>query len=324
VTSGGPKSLKPDLAVALATAQAIVDRLLPGQRVAMVHRLHGGEISAVYEIGFTAAQPPLVLKVYPVAFPWKMRKEVTVSTLLRDRLRAPTPRILLADDSKSLLALNFVVMEKLEGENLLGLEKDLTDDQISYAYRRMGEVLRELHQISMEAFGYIGPQGVWTAHSNNHAYVTSQFDRKLKEFIDRGGDPALARRVARFVSEREHLLHACTAPVLCHNDYHARNVLVVRSNSDLRLTGVLDFENAHAADPLMDLAKTLYCAPEVDDAKRAALLNGYGPFERTHWIETVELYHLYYILEFWCWMTLLGNLDPLPGLAEDMERYMIE
>ena len=163
-----------------------------------------------------------------------------------------------------------------------------------------------------------------TAHPSNDAYLTFQFDKKLKEFINRGGDSSLAQRVARFASERRHLLQACTVPVLCHNDFHPRNILATKIDGRLRLSGVLDFENAHAADPLMDLAKTLYCAPNTDETKREALLAGYGPLGQDNWRELVAYYHLYYILEYWCWMVQLGNKEPLACLAKDMERYVIE
>lgn len=86
--------------------------------------------------------------------------------------------------------------------------------------------------------------------------------------------------------------------MLCHNGFHARNMLATKMSGTLRLLGVLDFEGAQAADPLMDLAKTLYCDPDVDDTKRAALLDGYGVPGRNHWQETIEFSYLYYILEF--------------------------
>jgi hypothetical protein len=38
---------------------------------------------------------------------------------------------------------------------------------------QIGQVLREFHRIPMEAFGYIGSKGIWTAHSTNRAYLTT-------------------------------------------------------------------------------------------------------------------------------------------------------
>jgi aminoglycoside phosphotransferase (APT) family kinase protein len=123
-----------------------------------------------------------MLKVYPDDLHWKMQKEVTVVGLVQDRLSVPTPRILLADDSKTLLGLNFIVMTKLDGSILGQLERTLASEQRVSAYAQIGQLLREFHRIPMETFGYIGPKGIWTAHSSNHVYLTHQFQRKLKEF----------------------------------------------------------------------------------------------------------------------------------------------
>ena len=311
--------LKPDLQPSVATAQAIVDRTISEQPVATISKLHGGEISAVYEIAFVdEAYPPLVLKVYPDELHWKMQKEVTVIGLIQNRLSVSVPRILLADDSKRLLGLNFTLMTKLDGSILGRLETTLVSAQRLSAYAQIGQLLRAFHFISMEAFGYIGPKGIWTAHPTNQVYLTHQFQRKLNEFTERGGNARLAQQVAGHIADCTELLSACTHAVLCHNDLHAGNLLATVSNGSVLLTGVLDFEGALAGDPLMDVAKALYY---LDAESRRALLEGYGAMDRKHWGQTLNLYHLYFVLELWCWMAQIGNRQPLDGLALDLERY---
>lgn len=309
-------SIRPDLRVPVATAQAIVDGVLPGHTVAAVSEIHGGEIAATYEIAFGGAEQPVILKVYPDSLHWKMQKEVTVASLIQARLSVPVPRVLLADDSKRLLGLNFILMTKLAGSILAGFESTLTNGQRVSAYRQIGLLLREFHRIPMEAFGYIGASGILTAHSTNHAYLSFQFDRKLKEFTDRGGAVRLAQRIAAHVSRRVDLLRECSHPMLCHNDLHAGNLLAEITKGDVRLSGVLDFEGALAGDPLMDVAKALYY---LDAAARDALLEGYGDTGRQHWQQTLDLYHLYFVLELWCWMAQIGNQQPLGRLAMDLE-----
>jgi aminoglycoside phosphotransferase (APT) family kinase protein len=160
-------NVRPDLQVSLATAQSIVDGVISGRSVAAVSSIHGGEIAAVYELAFVdAAKPPLVLKVYPDTLHWKMQKEVAVVSLIQGLLSVPVPRILFADDSKRLLGLNFIVMTKLDGSILSRLENSLAPDQLACAYVQIGQLLREFHRIPMEAFGYIGPKGIWTGPSH--------------------------------------------------------------------------------------------------------------------------------------------------------------
>ena len=122
--------LKPDLQLSVAAAQAIVDQAAPGRTVASISRLHGGEIATIYEIACVdEAHAPLVLKVYPDDLHWKMQKEVTVLGLIGDRLGVTVPRILLADDSKTLLGRNFVLMTRIDGSILGGMEAGLSSVQ---------------------------------------------------------------------------------------------------------------------------------------------------------------------------------------------------
>ena len=119
------------------------------------------------------------LKVYPDSLHWKMQEEANVLHLVCDRLSVAVPHILLADDSKRLLGLNFILMSKLEGSILGRLEPTLTSEQLVSAYTQIGQLLQEFHRIPMKAFGYIGPNGIWTEHPTNRAYLSFQFDRKL-------------------------------------------------------------------------------------------------------------------------------------------------
>jgi hypothetical protein len=82
-------------------------------------------MGAVYELRLAEAHPSLVIKVYPQAFQWKMQKEVALCGRLDGRLTVPSPRVLLADDSKALLELDFVVLSKLDDEVLAALENRL-------------------------------------------------------------------------------------------------------------------------------------------------------------------------------------------------------
>jgi aminoglycoside phosphotransferase (APT) family kinase protein len=105
--------------------------------------------------------------------------------------------------------------------------------------------------------------------------------------------------------------------VLCHNDLHAGNLLAETANGAVQLTGVLDFEGALAGDPLFDVAKAMFY---LRDEEKRALLSGYGDTQRLHWRETLDLYHLYFVLELWCWMAQIGNAEPLVKLTGDLDR----
>lgn len=313
-------AVKPDIPVPIDSAQAIIDKAIPGERVVGVSKLHGGEIAAIYEIAFASGRAPVVLKAYPQSLYWKMRKEANMLALVHGKLRVPAPSVLLVDETKLILDLNFLLMTKLDGSVLGSIEKALPAAHYLSAYKQIGALLHDFHRIPMPAFGYIGADGIVTPHASNRAYLSTQFERKLAEFVQRGGEPLHAQQIARFAEDRAALLDGCKTAVLCHNDLHAGNVLArVAADDTVTLCGVLDFENTQAADPLMDIAKAAYyLKPE----ERSALFEGYGDTGRPHAQETLRTYHLYFVLVLWCWMAEIGNAAALPDLTRDLERAM--
>jgi aminoglycoside phosphotransferase (APT) family kinase protein len=312
-------SVKPDLVVTAADAQAIVERIDRSFKVANLTELRGGEISGVYEARLAGA-PSLIIKIYPDMFHWKLAKEVSIYRRLADFPELPVPRVIWHDDSKTLLPLNLLVMTKIEGQLLRPLEPSLADDALFDLYAQMGRTLRQFHEVRMEAFGYLVAEGVKDPHASNEAYMLFQFDKKLREFRRFGGDAKLAERMERHVAAHAGALTGCAWPVFCHDDFHTANILVAkRSDGTWQLSGVVDVENAVAGDPLIDVAKTLlYCVGD-SRVKREGLLTGYGPLAGRAWEETIDLYRLYHALEWWDWVAALGAKPPV-GLTQEMER----
>jgi hygromycin-B 7''-O-kinase len=147
-----------------------------------------------------------------------------------------------------------------------------------------------------------------------------QFGKKLREFEELGGDTRLRDAVARRVERDGGLFERCRGAVLCHNDLHEGNVLVVAgADGGWRVNGLIDVENAIAADPLIDLAKTDYYAVGRGEAERAALLEGYGELPGDA-AERLQVYRLYHALELWDWFRSVGTSEPLDGIAEDIAR----
>ena len=313
-------TLKPSLAVTDAQAQALVDRVAPGRKLARIGELLAGEISAVFEIELAGGPPAFVLKVYPEALHWKMQKEVSIARLLAGQ-PLPIPRILLADDSKSLLALNFVVMNRFDGRTVSQWERSLDRDETHEIYRQMGAALRQIHAVALQSFGYLVADGVIQPFDSNRAYMLSQFERKLSGFAQFGGRPALATQLDAYLKRSADLLDGCKQPVLCHYDYHSGNLLADRRDGVLQLTGIIDLENAIAGDPLMDLAKTIAYSVRDDATKRAGLFDGYGPIDRPDWQETLRLYQFYGAIELWAWWIQIGDAARAEGIVAELESY---
>jgi aminoglycoside phosphotransferase (APT) family kinase protein len=143
-----------------------------------------------------------------------------------------------------------------------------------------------------------------------------QFTKKLDEFA---GDPGLKAAIRAYVDERSGLFAANHAAVLCHNDFHEGNILV--NPVTWRVTGFIDVENAIAADPLIDLAKTASYSIRDNADKLAGLVEGYGALP-TDWAERVLLYRVYHSLELWDWFRSIGETTHLGSIAEELAELV--
>jgi len=66
------------------------------------------------------------------------------------------PRILHADESKSPIALIFVIMDRLKGAPLADHERGLSEQECFAIYAEMGRLLRDIHAITN------APRASWT------------------------------------------------------------------------------------------------------------------------------------------------------------------
>ncbi|MFD6163100.1 phosphotransferase family protein [Nocardia sp. NPDC060256] len=276
----------------------------------------GGQLSSVYEVRCTEPARSVIVKLYADQWRWKQAKEVHVYRLLQANGVGPTPAILRAEPDIGPLGCACTVMTTLPGQPLSHISTYLDDAQIAHVYRQLGATLAAIHHIEQSAYGYLTTR-ILDPEPDNTAYMTRQFAKKLAEFEELGGDSALHAAICGYVAKRIHLFRRRAAPVLCHNDFHEGNVLVQQDAGNWTVTGFIDVENAVAADPLLDLAKTDYYAIRGNRVKRAALEQGYDPLP-DDWSERSTLYRLYHALELWDWFASLGETAPLPGITDDI------
>jgi aminoglycoside phosphotransferase (APT) family kinase protein len=307
----------------LETAQEIVRSHDPSLTAKSVARLEGGS-TEVYAIDVAGADAkPLVVKIYPDEPAWRPAKEMQVAGWLTG-LTPPVPQWLQVDESRTILPLRFALLTLLPGRSL---RHWFSDPDIGSTYRQMGVLLRRLHAIPMAAYGYILGGGVETPRDSNAEYMTMAFEDVFRRFRDLGGDASLGHRLEQCAEERFELLAASSGAVLCHDDFHQGNVLALRGlDGGLRLSGLVDFGNARAADSLFDLSKALFCSTHEDARSHQPLLEGYGPIDHPEPARALWLYTLFHRVSMWCWLTKLGDKvsagDGPRGLLRDLGQMV--
>lgn len=277
--------------------------LWPDAPVTAVFPRTGGQLSSVFEV--RAADRSAIVKVYDEKWRWKQAKEAHVYRLLSEHGITLVPTVLHLEPDPDVIGHAFTVMTRLPGTPL----SETPAADVAAVYHQLGRLLAAIHAIPQPGFGYITTH-VLDLAPDNTAYMGRQFTRKLREFLELQGDPALHDRVQSYVAAHGDLFALCPTPVLCHNDVHEGNILV----SADRITGLVDIENALAGDPWLDLAKADFYAARGSSLKLDALFAGYGALADAR----MPLYRLYHALELWDWFASTGDAQYLPGIAAEM------
>lgn len=106
----------------------------------------GGQLSTVYEV--QTRGDPVIVKIYPLEWAWKS-KEIYVYGLLAEPLRGSVPTVLHAEPAGAQFGNPFTVLTMLPGEPM----SESTGGDTRTRYRRLGELLRAIHQIPQHSFG---------------------------------------------------------------------------------------------------------------------------------------------------------------------------
>jgi Ser/Thr protein kinase RdoA (MazF antagonist) len=242
---------------------------------------------------------PLVLKVYNDSLPYSTEKETYAGALL-GLLDVPRTRFLAADESRALLPFRFTIANYLPGERV-ALFRDAPD--VVDVYRQMGAMLRKLHSVSVPSYGDFGEGGLVNAVSTNTAYVDRFFAYGFDRFRHYGGDEVLAQRLEAIVAAHAEVIAHSRGAVFAHDDFHPNNVLAERdAEGRLQLTGLLDFGNARASDPICDLAKALFCSEHQAAGSAAPIREGYGPIDHPDPDLAIWIYLLLHRVVMWWWL----------------------
>ncbi|MDX3001491.1 aminoglycoside phosphotransferase family protein [Kribbella solani] len=269
-----------------------------GLEVGEVVERTGGQLSSVYEVNTSADS--LIVKVYAPDWRWKQSKEVHVYGLLAHALHQAIPKVVHVADG-------ITILTKLDGVPLS--ELDPPDWRAVYA--QLGALLKRIHTIEQPEYGYLTDR-ILDPLPDNTQYMRRQFTKKLDEFNQLGGDRSLGIKIAEHVDRHQQVFADNTAASLCHNDFHEGNILV--DPQTWRVSGFIDVENAIAADPLIDVAKTIQYSVRGNRAKLDGLADGYGPTPT----DRIDLYRLYHSLELWDWFSSIGETTHLDSIAKDM------
>ncbi len=218
-----------------------------------VCELQDGWFNAVYELVLADGRC-VVLKIAPppgapvMAYERAlMATEVATLRRLRADARIPVPAVLVHDESCQACDSACFFMEKARGASLEHVRAGLSRAQEAAVDRHAGEILRTLHGYRGDWFGYPGNPAL-RAHTWREAFLAI-VESVLADAARQGvAFPRPAPAIRALLQRHASSLDEVRTPSLVHWDAWDKNFFV----DDGRVTGLIDFERALWADPLME------------------------------------------------------------------------
>jgi thiamine kinase len=272
--------------------ESMVSSHVPGRGALEIHRLSDGLVNETYRVlrdGKAYAVRVAVANSHDLGLDRAWEARVLDRAVAADL----APKLTYCDPQRGILIARWVD----------GRSWQPADVRRQSNIWRMAELLRRLHALPMPAPARVMGPAAWIDHYCAAALQNVPRDRLTAEALR----TAATARLAAFAALPS------AGPVVCHSDLHALN-LVDRGGSLV----LLDWEYAHAADPLWDLAGWSANNDFEDDLKRD-LLTSYAGRPPTP-DDYLRLELLVWLYDYVCllWSELYLNLrreDPQGSIA---------
>ncbi|XXX76657.1 aminoglycoside phosphotransferase family protein [Sorangium sp. So ce134] len=195
-----------------------------------------------------------------------MATEVASMRLVRQNPAIPVPEIHFFDDAQDLCDSSYFFMEKVAGVNLEHARASLSPEAQTSIDLQLGEIIREINGFTGAYFGYEGNPDL-RANSWREAFIkiveSVLEDGARKNVVYDYGHDEIRAAVLRNAPALEEV----ATPCLVHWDVWDPNIFVKEG----RVVGIIDFERALWADPLMEAQFRPLSRDGITDSMR-----GYG------------------------------------------------
>lgn len=244
--------------------------LAPGEEA--ITELKDGWFNAAYDIRLADGRS-VILKIAPPPYAEVMgyeknlmATEVAAMRLVQQNPAIPVPEIYFFDDAHDLCDADYFFMAKIDGDNLAHVKADLPEAVRDAVDQQIGGIIRAINQFPGTYFGYDGNPDL------RAATWPEAFLKIVESLLEDGARKAVVfdfsyDELRTIVHKHAPALAEITAPCLVHWDGWEPNFFV----KDGRITGIIDFERALWAEPLMEAQFR-----QFGDGGISPSLRGYG------------------------------------------------
>jgi aminoglycoside phosphotransferase (APT) family kinase protein len=236
--------------------QCLVRSAYPERRATSICELTEGFFNVAYRIILDDGSHS-ILKIAPPSsariMPYErhiMKVEVMAMRLAAQHGRIPVPEVITYDDSLTLCPSAYFLMSEVAGRSLNSLraQGEITDATHARIMHDLGAINRRVNAIVHRDFGY--PGQVETLSQSWHQAFSTMLHMGIDACESFGVDLRMdRRRVEDALHADRAIFNQVSTASLVHWDLWDGNVFV----SDGAISGIIDWERALWADPLMEV-----------------------------------------------------------------------
>ncbi|MED1201768.1 aminoglycoside phosphotransferase family protein [Heyndrickxia acidicola] len=181
-----------------------------------------------------------VLKLYPAFFSDQFAREIETMENLPYDFVVQTPRII---SKGNLEGWNYLIMTQLEGDLLIDIWNDISDEEKRLLSIDLGKTILAFHNLSFQNIHYIDIG--W------EAFIRKQLEQMVEYHQKAGLDEKLLMQLKEYVDSS--IIQFNPKEVLLTGEYTPFNLFMNQVEGNWRLTGVIDFADCFLGDPHYDL-----------------------------------------------------------------------
>ncbi len=270
-------------------------------------RVPTGHFNTTYFV--LGAGRPLVLRIAPpddAGFVFyergMMAQEPFIHRIVRERTSAPVAEIVAFDNTRMHIDRDYLIMERLPGTPLTQCRVNAR--QLERILYQVGLYLREIHGITADKYGYLGPHRCMEPQDDWVSAFRVMWNKLIDDVVKAGYYNADEERHLRGLFEcYRGVFDRPVTSRLLHMDIWAQNVLV--SDGD-RVTGIIDFDRALWGDKEIEFAVLDYCG-----ISEPAFWEGYGRARDTSPEAQIrQVFYLAYEVQKYIVIRHYRNADP--------------
>lgn len=218
---------------------------LLGYRIANQHHDH---LVLLAQVRHPSTQVVVKLAGPEASIACSFERTAALHHLVATRTDIPMPEVLGVDVSYRAWPWRYLIKRHIPGREWADVRRKMNAQQLSDAYRQIGEAVAQLHSLRFSGFGELASDGTV---ERRDPYITALGER--------------ARRLIKSARLRDLFLSVLHKNAglfldvgeasLCHEDLHGHNILFRHQGGRWRLATVLDFDKAWAGHHETDLAR---------------------------------------------------------------------